>query len=303
MKRIGSAFVAFIGLSLLMQSCKKNDVNPDEVRLLAFETTDTSITYRKVFDYDNLGRITQVQFNFGTRGALVASIAYQGNQILMKPTPFNPAFSDIDSVVLIMDAANHVQKRLGYSFFEVLPPDNPQRTYSYDTTLYQYNAAGLLQKETATHRDSTWIVNAGDTQTWIYITNTISDYTNTDGNLASISSTHDATSYSHQHGKDYVSRSSTVSVKSFEYTKAYPNKTDFSNAAVLTELGYLQLQTPINKNYKNLPDKITSISTNRDQAGAITFVNNISSDFVLKYNFYGFLSAINNGSVKLIYNR
>jgi hypothetical protein len=304
MKRNGLVLIATIGLSVLLLGCKKNDINPDEVRLLALETTDTSQTYRTVFDYDNLGRIIKVHFESSPPQTVIMNIVYQGNEILITPSPSTSSYaSAIDSVILFMDAANRVQKRIAYSFFEIMPPGYPQRTYNCDTSLYQYNAAGLLQKETSNHRDSTWFNQLGDIQTWTNIISKVSDYENTDGNLTSIKSMEYEVTYSHQHGTNYIWKSSIDNITSFEYTKRYPNKTDFSNATVLSELGYLNLQIPLNKNYKNLPDKVTIISTSRDQSGVITFFDNHSFGFSLKYNSYGFLSSTNNGLNGLIYNK
>jgi hypothetical protein len=301
MKKAMVLFAGMIVFFVFPLSCKKNDVNPDEVRLVALESTDSTGTYKTVFDLDDLGRIIKVHES-GAPQVAIMNVVYQNNQIIItQPQTNNDAITTIDSVVLIINADNRVQKRIATSFLETKPPLNlPQRTYIYDTTIYEYDGAGLLNKETYRQRDSTWF-NPGQVQIFLSIRNGMSTYVNSNGNVMSTNSNLESTSSTYQNGTLYTSKHTIMSNTSFEYAKGYANKTDFRNAAVLDELNLLQIH--FNRNYKNLPDKIKRSSEEKDERGTIVSSNATNSDIVVTYNSYGFITSANNGSHRFIYNR
>jgi len=301
MKKATVLFAGMIVFFVFPLSCKKNDVNPDEVRLVALESTDSTGTYRTVFDLDDLGRIIKVHESAAPQAAIM-NVVYQNNQIIItQPQTNSDAITTIDSVVLIMNADNRVQKRIATSFLETKSPLNlPQRSYIYDTTIYEYDGAGLLNKETYRQRDSTWF-NPGRVQIFLSIRNGMSTYVNSNGNVMSTNSNLEINSSTDQNGTLYTSKHTIVSNASFEYTKGYANKTDFRNAAVLDELNLLQIH--FNRNYKNLPDKIKRSSEEKDERGTIVSNTATNSDIVVTYNSYGFITSANNGSPKFIYNR
>ena len=70
----------------------------------------------------------------------------------------------------------------------------------------------------------------------------------------------------------------------------FPNKTDFSNAAILNELSIFTF-LPMNKHYALLPSRVNIAQTEKDQNGNVTFTNNSILNYEFAYNLFGFVSS------------
>src|SRR5690349_21765002 len=148
--------------SLIFSSCKKekDTVNTDQVRLVEIisqlNATDQSHTN---ISYDQNGRISKVTSHINNQASLTLfDVSYSANEIMLTVSPQNDAsITILDTIRLTLDANQRVSKRISKSLQEYRPPfNNLQRTFEYDTSVYEYDAAGLLKKEIRGSLDSTW---------------------------------------------------------------------------------------------------------------------------------------------------
>ena len=258
------------------------------------------------FDYNSSGKITRVSSSGNNSASeTIFDINYSSNGIILsKPEENSPAITVDDTIMLVVDNNNRVQKRIELSFTEFKAPTNlPHRTFTYDTTIYEYDAAGLLKKTSLSRRDSTWF-NPGSVQLNIMRKTGTDTYTNVNHNLTAINSTIDLNAVSHQNGQIYTSKMNTTSVTTFQYTRNFANKMDFNNAAVLNELALLT-NAPINPNYANLPDKQSQTYTDTDGSGAVISTHTYDESFGFGYTGYGFLKSYESSSKKgsFVYNQ
>ena len=93
-----------------------------------------------------------------------------------------------------------------------------------------------------------------------------------------------------QSGTRYLTSKTHESNHAYHYTKTYPFKTDFSNAAVLNELNFFQ-GVPVSRSYAFLPDKIESSTIDKDGNGTITSSGNYTIKQHFTYNSYGFVAS------------
>jgi hypothetical protein len=156
-------------------------------------------------------------------------------------------------------------------------------------------------------RDSTWF-NPGQVQTMAGTQAYTTTYTNASGNLSEMLK---ATTEKYRvvsGSSTYTDQSSEEEKMKFEYSKNYANQTDFKNAFLLEEFEVLLSQYPLNKNYRNLPDKFTHTIVTRDAAGEVTNEESSSGTIALSYNQNGFVGLIGDNPVRtqnkeLIYNK
>lgn len=301
-------FIPVLVLAVVALSCRKEkkQVNPADVRLLRTESVTAGITHKRNFEYDASGRIIGVTHQENNKAPVpYLTITYNGNEVTLTGPVFGPAF--IDETKLTLDAEKRVVKKTKYSYLEFGPPvTNPQRTYIYDTLVYEYDAAGLLKKATGNIYDSTWY-NPGQPTIALTRSSVVVNYTNTNGNLATINKITTETGNSWQVGGPAPQGATTTREENvvFQYNRVYANATDFTNAAILNEIELFNL-SPLNKKYANLPEKATISSVTRDQAGNTIFSSNDVTNVTLGYNSYGFLSSLLQASgtepVRFIYN-
>ena len=288
-------------------SCKKNDINTEEVRLTAIETQFAGGSNRIAIEYNSSGKIVKLTSQSASQPLVTLfNVSYNGNEITMVvPEVINGLARVTDTLRLTTDRNGRVQTKIRVSSQEYFA--NPQRTYIYDTVLYEYDVAGLLAKELHYNKDSTWFNPSAGLRNSVSRTIGTAIYTNSNGNLTSINEVSDFTATTLDRGNIYLAKTNTVTVTMFEYTKAFKNKTDFSNAAILNELRFLS-GAPLNKNYANLPEKTTITSTTKDGSGTIISNQSSTGSWSLSYNDYGFLSGRNNPAVSTekttyIYNK
>jgi hypothetical protein len=303
-------YILFIAL---LASCRKKDklINPDEVRILKTSASFNGATGNQIFDYDGQGRIIRISGNTNNEPPQTsATITYSGNEVFLKePDIISAAVKISSETKYVLDATKKPLQRIRVETQEYFPPNNPQRNFTNDTTYYEYDAGGLLTKTTNNSRDSVWS-NNGLTFTNLTLKRMVSSYAYNNSNP--ISATGSGTRFTRQFNgfitgefNDILEESST-----FDYSKGYANKTDFSNAFILNEYNVLFLLTyPLNKNNKNIPNKIIHKSVVKDIGGGNPFVLiNETLNYTAAYNKYGFLSNLNSNAgpssgLNLIYNK
>jgi len=292
--------IPFFLLLIVLYSCKKDPfVNPDEVRLLKLESKDSlSNRYNTIFDYDQQGRIVKVSYSKNSETpATVYTINYYGNTASVITVPFSGSVMyGVSAVTYTLNADHQPIERIQYDSFSVVPPERPQRTIKKDTARYTYDGNGLLVKVTGSYIDSTWF-DPGVVEITTDKRSYIRDYINSEGMLTGISTHIQDLYYYKSAGVEHNSTSTTEVTHSFEYIRHKQNKTDFTNAWLLAELGILyQVEYPLNKNYVHYPDKITYSDITRDQTGQIVTSSNSSFTISLDYNKYGFISSYDTGN-------
>jgi hypothetical protein len=297
-------FSTVIILTCLLNACKK-DVNTTGVRLNAFTYFNGVTTRTTALQYDNSGRISKITFKDGDGPVTTLfDVSYRGDEIIMSNTSSNDTVTTSNSISIFVDASNLARKKIRYDYLEVKPfPGVPeQRMFLRDTTLYEYDVSGLLQKETYHEYDSSWAKAYGRITWEVWLNNAVTSYVNSNGNMKGYNRIADEASYLYQNGSTSVTKSSYTEDWTFTYSGNYPNKTDFSNAVVLTQVCAWVIN-PMNKNYRNLPDQYTWTRTAKDENGAITR-NSFSGAYTLKYNSYGFLASSGDQTMtNYIYNK
>ena len=292
-------FFSLITFTISVVACKKDkQFKPEEVRLVGADVYSDNGVQHEIIDYNADGKITKISFQFNNDAPKTRfGVSYSGNEIIIvEPPVINNATELRDTVRLQLNPNGTISKRIHSSFFEVKPPTaEAQRTYVKDTTLYQYDIEGLLARKTLSMQDSTWTTNPAVPPTSVIFTHEITDYTVANRNLTSASTTRNTLIVARTPTRVYTSTNSGSINTVFEYSKAYPNKTDFSNAAILDELDLFTLR-PMYKEYSLLPTKLTESYTDKDQNGAVISSGTYSTDYIFEYNFFGLVSSVRNST-------
>lgn len=281
---------------LLFVACKKEEVpvNTDEVRLKGIETIFRDGQKNNLnIDYDGIGRISKVSSSSNNDPAeLVFDVTYTNNIIRLIYFHENSSYMTIaDTTWLVLDGSQRTAQRRKHIFFSSSVPQEPtQRTYIHDTTNYEYDVAGLLKKQTSSIWDSTWH-NQGFTRITTTRSNSITNYNVQSNNVVGSNTITNRTTTSQQLGTRYVSSESQQTNYTYHYSKAYPFKTDFTNAAVLNEIS-LFFGVPASKSNTYIPDKIETSTVKKDGNGNITSTDNFTYNQSFSYNSYGFVTSI-----------
>jgi hypothetical protein len=272
----------------MLSSCKK-DNDPRDLRLLRTEATDyNGNVVNTEYRYDNQKRITSI---LATRNNgqqyVVVTVGYNGNEVILLSTPdVDPLFTQNTEVHLTLDATGKSQKRIEYT--HRVYKNSASQEFIYDTSVNEYNTAGLLIKTTRSRRDSLWLQQDYIIKRKLDFT---VNYTNSGGNLVSKDEfvTYPVTTI--QGGVTTISGGSSEYHQVFSYSKAFPNQTDFKNSFVLNEY-QPYYEPPLNSNYKNMPDQITIKNIDRDLNGTIIFTGNGGAQFNRTYDEKGFLATL-----------
>jgi hypothetical protein len=292
---------AIICLALfIFSSCKKDKDqtdNTDDIRLMAVEIKLGNGTNHLDFTYDASGRITHVNSHDNNSAPIsIFDVIYKNNEAILVSAPVsNAGGTHIDSTRLLFDAGRLSQK-IKKSFHEYFfPYSDPQRTFTQDTTVYEYSTAGLLTREIKNIWDSTWrnVSNSGTINTSIYRTTGSNDYSLSNGNAVSMTGILNWTFITRQGAQTVVTGRTSESSATFEYAQSSVNKMDFSNAAIINEVAWFT-GLPLNEKYNNLPNKLNNSYTERAQNGAVISTTSNTVDFQYTYNKYGFVSALFN---------
>jgi len=250
-------------------------------------------TASNLFDYDSKGRIEKVRYQPRNAPSFVRyAVSYTTNEIRLIGDHNTSISNSIDTIHLYLDAGGRLIKRIQDLFFEYTgDPTYSPRSYTHDTTLYLYDAAGFLSKETRMFQDSSWLWVGVETMQNNRSTETV-NHTVQNGNLVSTFGERIGTGYGYtpSTGNVVTTETKRETTTSFEYTKAYPNKTDFTNALVLNEI-YLLDVFPTNEKYKNLPEKVTISQVQKDPNGTVVATNNFLYTYEFTYNADGYVAS------------
>lgn len=294
MKSLNLLF-AFASIILFVSSCKKENtttspspiVNPKpdttsdstvKFRLMSVErrTDDSTLVYSFGFQYDSSGRITRVFSPENNPQGTIATISYNGVEaVFAHPvTSPLPGIYSTDTIRFTMNSDNKALIRIEHSYLQNDDTlgTHPIKSYTFDTTVYEYDAAGLLAKETREVRDSTIWINNGVTSMTNDLHNTITNHQISGGNVVGINQISVTTPGNQTEEKNVT----------FEYGKAYPNNAALSNPAIMNEMN-LFYDWPLNNGYKNMPDNMTSETIDKDGSGNI--INTSNSTYILGLTF------------------
>ena len=276
---------------ILLCACKK-DNSPTATapaRLASFVKELERDTSTTMFDYDALGRIARIDLQ-PLHGATFTEfdVVYNGNEIrLTNPVQTNSFSITTDTIQLFMDADNRLVKRIQKLYYEYTadPTYNP-RSYTWDTTTYQYNAAELVTREIHSKHDSSWSWVGMETMQDNRSMETI-DHIVQNGNVMSTSGLKTGTGrgFTPSTGNVVNSSSTLETSTSFRYDQNYPNNGDFANQAVLNEVFIFDAIRP-NKNYKNVPNHII-INQVQKEKGTIVNSQNFMYDYYFEYDAIG----------------
>ncbi len=290
-------------ICIMFSACQKQNVTPPVVLnktdstpvttggtyyLASIEerSDDSSFVNHTGFEYDTSGRITSFFATPTFEGDNYVSdkITYNGNEAVMiltiPPAPF-PGLHTADTVWFTMGNDNKALKRIHYHFDEDdgSSGTSPFWQYIYDTTNYEYDAAGLIKRETLSSKQININIVVGKPDTTNYSRILTKDYTVLNGNVVGRTST-------------WFSNNQTVEETiTYEYNNAYPNNLLMTNPAVLMECN-LFYGWPINPKYKNIPEKITNTTVYKDASGAVVNTTESSNSLSFTYDANGHMATM-----------
>jgi hypothetical protein len=275
----------------LFLSCKK-DKDLSDRRLLRTEATSyMGNVVNTEYRYDNLGRITSIMQGKANEQLTVAvTVSYNGNEATLLSQPeVDPSLTQTTEVRFTLDASGKPQKRIEYTHrVSKNPVSAPAQEFRYDTSLYEYDQGGLLKRIIRSRRDSFWVEQDYIIKRKFDFT---VDYVNSGGNLISKDEHVTYPITTTQNGVTTLSGGSSDQHLVFNYTKSFPNQTDFKNAFILNE--YMPYyEPPLNSNYKNMINQCMISNTDRDLNGNIIFNANGVANMDRTYDSKGFLSTI-----------
>ena len=292
-------FLAAAINALFFVSCKKDNQNSntDGPRITTIEETQGAyVFYRFSFEYGGDGKINKIiVMTDSVPTSTYYNVSYSQNKIVMARSRIK------DTTYLFLDANDRVVVRLRKSF--QAPFNIPQQTLTFDTTHYEYNSSGLLVKETYGRLDTTWY--PGTVQTMTIRTTGTTEHSFSGGDAIMVKTVVQRSIVTSNGSNINVTKRSTENTNTYGYTLSYPNETDFSNAAVLSELK-LYTDLPLNKNYSHLPDKITNTYIDKDENGTIISSGTSTTAPRFTYNANGFIDTKSNppltlGTMKFVY--
>ena len=284
--------IAVILVLLASISCKKDKAyKPEDVRLIKAESMQNGNTYRTLISYNTDGKISQVSHQVNEDAPTTYFDVRYVNGEIQLIEPANNSINTADTIRLYLGSNGQLVRRVRFSFFEIKPPVGfPQRTYTYDTTSFEYDASGFVTRETQHIQDSTWS-NNGSVQTTVNYNDGVTNYTISNANLVTVENTTNSSFVGRTSTTTFSGTlgSSTSSLNS-EYANAAPNNTDYSNAAILNELNLFPIE-PVNKNFAQLPTKKTSTSIQKDKNGVVTSSDSFTSNYAFTYTLLGLVAS------------
>lgn len=279
----------------MFSSCKKDKgpapIPGGENRLSGIEMKVQGNSYKYTLTYDGQGRIEKVSHAYNSEpSTILFDVSYDASDIILaRPMYEDPSVQIMDTIRINQDLDGNVRSRMQYRFVKSIAPNGDEsRTYIHDTTICEYNAEGLLINLMHNLQDSTWMFgNGGDETKKVIRKVELADYTIEGNTLASVNRRGDVfeTTYADSDTTTVITIEEATIV--FDYTKAYPNKIDFSNAAVLNEL-HAFTDLPLNKKYTYLPNRVHTTKTRKNKDGVVFSTTSVATqnDFTFNANGY-----------------
>jgi hypothetical protein len=287
------AFLSFIF------SCKKgddsnysnnNNNNQPSFQLTKVDYTNGTSTTHHNFTYNSDNKITSITKNENSNTpSPYYQVSYNGNQVVIIRTEDNTDLFENTSITYTLDAGNKPTKRI-YNYYIFFKTVSPTKYYTQDTTTYEYDAAGLLSKTISSKFDSAWYNPAANEQDANYV-KTVTTYSYANGNIISSTGTGTNIGYKRRYSNVYPWNKTQERTTTYEYTKNYLNKLDFSNAIILNEFGSFNF--PVSSHFKNIPDKVTWNYVEKDaNTGNILTSSTNPLNMSMDFNSQGYLSSI-----------
>lgn len=241
------------------------------------------------YDHDRFGRITMITRRIDDEAPVVlANISYNNNEVVILSTPdFDPAYNQTTEVHLTINDEGLTSKRTEYTHRTPKVPGAHGVEFTYDTLIFEYSA-GLVTKTFGHRYDSS---ASSPTSTRVVRSTSAATYTNEAGNVIAVDTQIDYPIVTREGGTTTLSGGSSRYLTNFNYSKSYPNKTDFRNAAVLNEYKEYYEQM-FNASYKSMPDQVVRSTVDKDHEGTIIFTITTTVDMERTYNENGFLSSL-----------
>jgi len=288
--------IHFAFLFCIIFACKKNSVDPAEVRLQSITSTNSANTnvFVTYLEYDAQGRIIYIsgQTNGGTKTTSY-SISYPGNEIVISPV-LNEKLKEVHDIKYTVNSEGLPMTRIEYQYMDLNGVGIIQKNKSYDTTFFEYNSSAIPTKITERKYDSASYIPMGSPAGTTIDVHVITTVLNNENNVLKSSIRTDLlNSTTKNNGSSvYFSKSSTEYTANYEYQKNYSNQLDYYNLVVMREcLHIFNTAEYLNRNYKNLPDKISDKDETKDENGKIISTYSFVTQVELGYNKHGFLSS------------
>ena len=281
----------------LITSCTKDKSTvptPGEMnRLTGIEFKSQANIYQYSLEYDATGKISRITYQSQQEPrTTLYNISYGTNSIqLARPAFRSPAVSIYDTIRLIMDGYYNILERTQFRFVETKAPDNiPGKTFLFDTTRFEYNY-GMLLSLTHNKFDTSWSKgNApGAEESKANRLNEVANYIIDGNKLLGVTSISDVSKITYKNSGVTTTLNDEELTIAFEYAKSYPNKTDFSNCAVLNELHLFASEMPFNKSWSLLPDKVKRLKTIKLKDGTVISTTNEAAGHEFTFNSNGYL--------------
>ena len=262
-------------------SCQKATYvkSGDNGQLTGYRMEIGADTFNYKFFYNSDDKIASIMYRKNNEQYKnLWHIRYDSNEILMMCEESSASIIIRDTLRITIDGSNKVTKRIQSHFYQDQSLANATISRTHETNYYQYDAAGLIIKEIRRSSDSTYyylgtgsLVGGRSTE--------VLDYTNSNGKIVSIS----------QQSRD-TSISGNVQIRetivTFDYEKAYANKTDFSNEATLSPI-HIFFPYPMDNQYTHLPEKINFNVVKKDKNGIVTSSSSYSYLYDFSYDSTG----------------
>ena len=280
--------ILFVGLSFFF-ACNEN--NDKATTLVRVESTSYSgFVQHTIYEYDNQGRIIVIrEARDDEKAAVKVTITYSGNEAVLISTPdWDPSLIQTSRVVLTLDPSGRPHMRTEYTHKQPKLAGSGFESFVYDTLYFEYDASGFLVRTRGNRYDSTWV---SDTRNQVARVTSNAAYTIESGNLIAIDEYVDYPKETRDGGSITWGGGSSEYHTVFKYSKAYSNKTDFRNAAILNE--YMErFEAPLDRSWANMPDQVIQSITDRDMNGTIVFEIESTIDMERIYNNDGMLSSV-----------
>jgi hypothetical protein len=282
---------------ILFSSCKKDKPVSGEKRLVSTTTFSTGGPTYRDFQYDGSGRLTKRIARQGDLLTVTAELSYTGNEVAIT-YPAEPSITQQDTRYQL-DGSQRPSRRIFSHFEDFTSPQGfgPEKHFGSDTTNYEYNASGFMFRYNGVLKDSlSYYPTIGVLQNSTNTVTYTAVYEMEGGNLKTVkrTSVENYFQVNQPPGTTYGFQKTVEETTVFYYDKNYPNKFDFRNAFLLTELDVLPFDqyTP-NPGFLNFPNKAITTTITKNAGGNIVSTNVDTQEVNFDFDKEGYISGWN----------